>query len=45
MKMYLPFGDWSGDGHCVYEKILIDAPSMEYLLEAQKKIKEKSSNC
>ena len=41
MKMYLPFGDWSGDGHCVYEKILIDAPSMEHLLEAQKKIKEK----
>ena len=41
MKMYLPFGDWSGDGHCIYEKILIDAPSMEHLLEAQKKIKEK----
>lgn len=39
MKMYLPFGDWSGDGHCICEKILIDAPSMEHLLEAQKKIK------
>ena len=41
MKMYLPFGDWSGDGHKQYEKILIDAPSMEYLLEAQKRIKDK----
>ena len=39
MKMYLPFGDWSGDGHCVCEKVLINAPSMEHLLEAQKRIK------
>ena len=38
MKMYLPFGDWSDDGHGKYEKILIDAPSMEHLLEAQKNI-------
>lgn len=38
MKMFLPFGDWSDDGHGKYEKILIDAPSMEHLLEAQKKI-------
>ena len=41
MKMYLPFGDWSGDGHCRSEKILIDAPNMDYLLQAQIKIKEK----
>lgn len=39
--MYLPFGDWSNDGHGHYEKILIDAPSMEHLLKAQEKIKEK----
>ena len=41
MKMYLPFGDWSKDGHKQWDKVLIDAPSMEHLLEAQKKIKEK----
>lgn len=41
MKMYLPFGDWSGDGHREAEKILIEAPSMEHLLNAQIKIKEK----
>ena len=41
MKMYLPFGDWSGDGHKQFEKILIDAPSMDHLLEAQKQIKAK----
>ena len=40
MKMYLPFGDWSNDGHGRYEKVLIDAPSMEHLLKAQEKIKE-----
>ena len=34
MKMYLPFGDWSNDGHGRYEKVLIDAPSMEHLLKA-----------
>lgn len=39
MKMYLPFGDWSDDGHGKYEKILIDAPSMEHLLKAQQVIK------
>ena len=41
MKMYLPFGDWSHDGHGQYEKVLIDAPSMEHLLKAQKQITEK----
>lgn len=41
MKMYLPFGDWSGDGHGRYEKCLIDAPSMEHLLNIQKQIKIK----
>ena len=38
MKMYIPFGDWSDDGHGKYEKILIDAPSMESLRDAQKRI-------
>ena len=41
MKMYLPFGDWSGDGHKQWDKVLIEAPSMEHLLNAQNKIKEK----
>ena len=41
MKMYLPFGDWSHDGHGQYEKILISAPSMDNLLNAQQKIKDK----
>ena len=41
MKMYLPFGDWSDDGHGKYEKYLIEAPSMEHLLVAQIKIKTK----
>lgn len=41
MKMYLPFGDWSNDGHGRYEKVLIDAPSMGHLREAQIKIEEK----
>ena len=39
MQMYLPFGDWSDDGHGKYEKILIEAPSMEHLLKAQQKLK------
>lgn len=41
MKMYLPFGDWSDDGHGKYEKILIDAPSMQHLRNAQVKIEER----
>lgn len=44
MKMYIPFGDWSDDGHGKYEKILIDAPSMESLRDAQKRIQEKYGN-
>ena len=40
MKMYLPFGDWSGDGHGQYTKVLIDAPSMEIIRLAQKRIEE-----
>lgn len=40
MKMYLPFGDWSDDGHGKYEKVLIEAPSMEHLLRAQMALKE-----
>ena len=38
MKMYIPFGDWSNDGHGRYDKVLIDAPSMDSLHEAQKLI-------
>lgn len=38
MKMYIPFGDWSDDGHGKYDKVLIDAPSMDSLYEAQKRI-------
>lgn len=41
MKMYLPFGDWSDDGHGKYKNVLIEAPSMEHLLNAQTRIKEK----
>ena len=41
MKMYLPFGDWSNDGHGEYKKVLINAPSMQHLLNAELKIKEK----
>ena len=40
MKMYLPFGDWSNDGHGRYEKILIEAPSMQQIRDAQIKIEE-----
>ena len=39
MKFYIPFGDWSKDGHGHYEKVLVEAESMEKLLEAENKIK------
>lgn len=41
MKMFLPFGDWSKDGHCKYNTMEIEAPSMEHLLNAENKIKAK----
>lgn len=41
MKMYLPFGDWSDDGHGKYEKVLIDAPSMQQIRNAQIGVEEK----
>lgn len=41
MKFFIPFGDWSNDGHGRYETVLVEAPSMEHLLNAQIKIKEK----
>jgi len=41
MKMYIPFGDWSDDGHGKYERILVEAPSMEHLYLAQRRIKER----
>ena len=40
MKMYLPFGD----GHKQWDKVLIEAPSMEHLLNAQNKLKKKYGN-
>lgn len=39
MRMRIPFGDWSDDGHGMYEEVFVDAPSMEHLLKAQIKIK------
>lgn len=39
MRMRIPFGDWSDDGHGMYEEVFVDAPSMEHLLKAQEKIK------
>lgn len=41
MKMYILFGDWSDDGHGRYEKVLVDAPSLEHVKAAQDKILEK----
>ncbi len=41
MQFYIPFGDWSDDGHGKYTKVLVEAPSMELLLEAENKIKDK----
>lgn len=41
MRMLLPFGDWSEDGHCKYSAMEIEAPSMEHLLNAENKIKAK----
>ena len=41
MQFFIPFGDWSNDGHGRYETVLVEAPSMEHLLNAQIKIKEK----
>lgn len=40
MKIYIMFGDYSGDGHCQNEKILVDAPSMAHILEAQRIVRE-----
>lgn len=40
MKAYLPFGDWSNDGHGQYDDILVDINSMDDLLMAQEKIKQ-----
>ena len=32
MQFFIPFGDWSKEGHGQYETILVEAPSMESLL-------------
>ena len=39
MKFYIPFGDWSRDGHEHYDTVLVEAESMEDLLRAEKQIK------
>ena len=39
MKFYIPFGGWSDDGHGKYINILVQALSMEHLLNAQKNIR------
>jgi len=39
MLVYLPFGDWSGDGHGQCENMLVDINSGQDLLEAEKAIK------
>lgn len=41
MKAYLPFGDWSGDGHSRYEDVLVDIKSMDDISLAQQKIRQK----
>lgn len=41
MKFYIPFGDWSNDGHGCYKNLLVEADSMADVVNAQKKIKEK----
>lgn len=39
MKMYLDFGDYSCDGHGQKERIVIEAPSEQHLIDAQRRIK------
>lgn len=41
MKFYIPFGDWSHDGHGMCENVLVEAESMDKLYKAVDKIKEK----
>lgn len=41
MKFYIPFGDWSNDGHGRYKNLLVEADSMADVVSAQKKIKDK----
>lgn len=40
-KIYIPFGDWSNDGHGRYEKVMMLAQSMEDLRQAVDNIHEK----
>ena len=40
-KIYIPFGDWSDDGHGKYEKVMMLAQSMEDLRQAVDNIREK----
>ena len=41
MKFYIPFGDYSHDGHGQYLNVLVSAPSMEGVVAAQKFYEEK----
>lgn len=40
MKFYIPFGDWSNDGHGHFENILVAANSMQDVLDAQDTIRD-----
>ena len=41
MKAYLPFGDWSEDGHRYCDKVLVSINSIEEVGKAQDAIREK----
>ena len=40
MKFYIPFGDYSGDGHKQYCNILVSAPSMERVTAGAEIVRE-----
>ena len=41
VRIYIPFGDWSNDGHGRYEKVMVLAQSEENLRQAVDNIREK----
>jgi hypothetical protein len=41
IRIYIPFGDWSNDGHGRYERVMVLAQSMEDLRQAVDNIREK----
>lgn len=40
MKFYIPFGDWSDDGHGHYTNVLVAANSMQDVLNAEDRIRD-----